>query len=342
MLFQVARGTNISHWLSQSRQRGAERRAYFTQEDVKRIAAMGHGAFDHIRLPIDEEQMWDRSGYRYDEAFDLLDAALDWCAEAGLKVIVDLHLLRAHHFLDEGNPPLYTSPREEERFVALWRDLSHRLDDRPTNSVAYELLNEAVARDPEDWNRVAMSAYHAIREQEPGRTIVLGSNWFNQHHTFRDLYVPEDDDLILTFHYYTPMFITHYGASWWADGGTYDGPIHYPGSPIADEDLAVLDSVMRAKIESEDLNRAFGPQAMLEDLALPLRIARERGLPLYCGEFGCYDHTPDPLRRAWYRDILSVFDQHDIAWANWDYKGSFGVVDADGSPTAVAEVLLGA
>ena len=57
--FKVKRGTNISHWLSQSPRRGAERRAWFTREDVAWLAALG---FDHVRLPIDEEQMWDANG----------------------------------------------------------------------------------------------------------------------------------------------------------------------------------------------------------------------------------------------------------------------------------------
>ncbi|MCD6284303.1 MAG: cellulase family glycosylhydrolase [Anaerolineae bacterium] len=341
MTFKVTRGTNISHWLSQSQRRGAERCAFFTQADVHRIAELGRGKLDHIRLPIDEEQMWDKVGDRQAEAFDLLDAALDWCEEAGLKVIVDLHLLRTHHFLDEEEPLLFSDPREEGRFAGLWRELSAHLDDRSTDSVAYELLNEAVARDPEDWNRVAKAAYHAIREQEPERTIVLGSNWFNQHHTFRDLYVPEDDDLILTFHYYFPMFITHYTAPWWADGGAYSGPIRYPGKPIARKNLAALDDDFRKGIKAKGLNRSFGREAMVEDLVQPLAVREETRLPLYCGEFGCFDRTPAPLRRAWYRDILSVFRQYDIAWANWDYKGSFGIVDQDGNPTAVANVLLG-
>ena len=341
MTFKVTRGTNISHWLSQSQRRGAERRAFFTQADVQRIAELGGGKLDHIRLPIDEEQMWDEVGDRQAEAFDLLDAALDWCEEAGLKVIVDLHLLRTHHFLDDDEPRLFSDPREEGRFAGLWRELSAHMDDRSTDLVACELLNEAVARDPADWNRVAMAAYHAIREQEPERTIVLGSNWFNQHHTFRDLRVPEDDDLILTFHYYFPMFITHYTAPWWADGGAYTGPIRYPGKPIPRKKLAALDDGFRKRIKEQGLNRSFGPEVMIEDLTQPLAVREETRLPLYCGEFGCFNRTPAPLRRAWYRDILSVFRQYDIAWANWDYRGSFGIIDQDGNPTAVADVLLG-
>jgi Cellulase (glycosyl hydrolase family 5) len=93
--FKAKRGTNISHWLSQSTNRGVERRTWFTKEDVAFLAGLG---FDHLRIPIDEEQMWDQSGKPEIEAFSLLNQALDWCAEYKLNAIVDLHILRSHHF----------------------------------------------------------------------------------------------------------------------------------------------------------------------------------------------------------------------------------------------------
>ena len=336
MSFTIQHGTNISHWLSQSLRRSAERREFFVQQDVRRIADMG---LDHIRLPIDEEQMWQEGGAPDTEAFALLDSALDWCESAKLRVIVDLHLLRTHHFLDTGNPPLFADPKEQGRFVGLWQQLSEHLRRRSTDQVAYELLNEAVARDPEDWNRVAMAAFSAIRRLEPARTIVLGSNWYNQHHTFDQLRVPDDPHCILTFHYYLPMFVTHYTAPWWAIGSAYHGPIHYPGKPIAEEDLAGMHTDLLRHMG--EWNRRYGRDVMAADLAQPLAVRARTGLPLYCGEFGCYERTPDPLRLAWFRDILAVFAEHHIAWANWDYKGAFGIVTPDGQPTAIASVLTG-
>ena len=53
--FRLKRGTNISHWLSQSTRRGKNRAAFFTEKDVTFIASHG---FDHIRIPVDEEQLW--------------------------------------------------------------------------------------------------------------------------------------------------------------------------------------------------------------------------------------------------------------------------------------------
>jgi hypothetical protein len=28
----------------------------------------------------------------------------------------------------------------------------------------------------------------------------------------------------------------------------------------------------------------------------------------------------------WYRDMWANVEKHGIAWANWDYKGGFGIV----------------
>ncbi len=335
--FAIRRGTNISHWLSQSRARGAERRDFFTEEDVRRIAGWG---FDHIRIPIDEEQMWDQEGEREPEAFELLQRALDWSESAGLRVIVDLHILRSHHFLNK-EPALYSDPDEERRLAHLWEDLSDALAGRASNRVAVELLNEAVARDHEDWNRVAHTAYQAVRRAEPERFIVLGSNRWNQCATFDALRVPDDPRTILTFHFYHPGVVTHYTASWVGKLADYSGPVDYPGELVPEEVFERQPAELKTALDGG--NRHYDIDAMRREIAQPLAARERTGLPLYCGEFGAYHKCPDPVRLRWYRDILTVFREHGIAWSNWDYKGGFGIVDrGTGRPTAILDLLTGA
>lgn len=338
--FPIRRGTNISHWLSQSRKRGSDRSAWFTEADIKRIAEWG---FDHIRLPIDEEQMWDEQGRPEPVAFGLLDAALDWAEAAGLGVVVDLHVLRSHSFGQATEPRLFTDPVEAERFAGLWGELSAHLGHRSNGRVAYELMNEAVAKDPEDWNRVAMLAFRAIRALEPERVIVLGSNHWNSVFTFDALTLPDDPNTVLTFHFYHPMFITHHRAEWSLEGRMYDGPVQYPGHPVAPENLGLVRPPEAHRLlapKLADLNRYYDRSSMVRDFAQPLAASRKSGLPLYCGEFGVIDCVPMDVRSAWYRDIISVFGEFGIGWANWDYKGQFGIVGYKGAGTGIAEVLL--
>jgi endoglucanase len=334
MDFTVGRGTNISHWLSQSRARGERRRNYFLRKDVEFLAGIG---LQHLRIPIDEQQMWAEDGSREEEAFDLLDSALDWCAAFGLRAIVDLHILRSHHF-NEGDKPLWTDPAAQEHFYDCWRSLSERLSSRPLNMVAYELLNEAVADDPGDWNRVAHGCIGAIRALEPDRVIVLGSNKWNNVMTYDDLAIPEDESLVLTFHFYNPMLITHYTASW-TGVRDYDGPVHYPGRIVTDEELAAIDDErIRGIVEG---NNGQYDRAVLEGmLAQPLAARERTGLQLYCGEWGCYSPTPRPDRLRWYRDVHAMLEDNGIGWATWDYKGSGFGLSPNGEPDEELIALL--
>ena len=100
-----------------------------------------------------------------------MDQALDWCEAAGLRTIVDLHILRSHYFIATSEPPLFTDPKEEAKFGDLWVQLSKRLERRSVDRVAYELMNEAVATNPEDWNRVAHAAFGAIRRRARGKLV---------------------------------------------------------------------------------------------------------------------------------------------------------------------------
>ena len=73
--FRIKRGTNVSHWLSQSEQRGEARRLHIQEDDFARLEELG---FDFVRIPIDEVQFWDEQGQKLPEAWDLLNNALDW------------------------------------------------------------------------------------------------------------------------------------------------------------------------------------------------------------------------------------------------------------------------
>ena len=200
-------------------------------------------------------------------------------------------------------------------------------------------MNEPVAKDNADWNRVARVPLRAVRDREPRRTVVLGSNHFCQVQTFNDLEVPDDEHLILTFHYYLPMPLTHYRASWTRHQETYAGPVHYPGVPVAPEDEHLISPADRAYYAT--VNEPYDRARIVADLATPLAVAARTGQPLYCGEFGVIGLAPQEPRLRWYRDMVDVLSEHQIAWAAWDWRGAFAVHDAAGWPTAALRGLMG-
>ncbi|MGC9328731.1 MAG: glycoside hydrolase family 5 protein, partial [Candidatus Hinthialibacter sp.] len=285
--------------------------------------------FDHVRIPIDEEQMWKEDGRQETEAFALLNQAIQWAQKHNLRVVVDLHILRSHHF-NADEKPLWTDPKAQEKFFDLWRDLSSELKNYPVSLAAYELMNEPVADDADDWNRLVENAVKVIRQNEPNRTIVIGSNRWQSAGTFDELKIPENDrNIILSFHFYNPMLITHYRASW-NNVGKYRGPVHYPGRLVDAADLEKLPPDIAEIVKRN--NGVYDKERLEGMIQEPLRVAQKYNLPLYCGEWGCITLAPREVRLKWYQDFRSILDENGIAWANWDYKDGFGIRTRDGRP----------
>jgi endoglucanase len=326
--FAIHRGINISHWLSQDFG-WAPREKWFTDKDVRFIAEQG---FDHIRLPVDEKELWSADGRPIESEFKRLVSAIDWCQKAGLRVIVDLHTLNSHHFnaANEGlKITLWTDPAKQEHLLSLWRDLSRELRHFPANLLAYEVLNEPVANDPEDWNKLFAKCYTMLREAEPNRVLVVGANRWQMPENLPFMKVPAGDkNIILSFHSYAPMLFTHYKADW-VPTKVYTGPVSYPGPVVDAATFAHLTKGYDEGLKNQIGNAAenWGPERLRREYEPAIRRARELGLQLYAGEFGCLPTVPRAARLAYYRDIVGIFDAEGIAYANWEYKGDFGIYE---------------
>ncbi len=323
--FKIFKGTNVAHWLSQSEKRGAARDSFFQEKDVILIKEMG---FDHLRLAIDEEQMWEANETRHEDAFRLMTNCIDWCVKHQLKVIVDLHILRSHYF-NAIKKPLFNEPKDQEKFYRLWTDLSSVLKKYSLSDVAYELMNEPVAGDPEKWNMLAANALKTLRALEPERIIVIGSNMWQSAKTFDVLKVPNDKNIILSFHFYEPFFLTHHRASW-TNLIDYTGPVHYPGQLISKAEFDSLSTAQQV-FAKEFVGKVWNMEALEEFMKLPIQKGKELGLQIYCGEYGVIDAAPAEDKIRWYNDMITIFNKHNIASANWNYKsGSFGLVSDNG------------
>jgi endoglucanase len=337
--FEINRGTNLSHWLSQDF--GWEAKyTYIGEKDIRFIDSLG---FDHVRLPIDEQEMWDESGKPIAEAFTCMNNCLDWCEKYGLRTIVDLHIVRAHHFNagnEGGTNTLWTDETAQNNFVDIWMRLSDVLKNRENSLVAYEILNEAVAPDHDDWNKLMNKAVTAIRAREPERTLVIGANMWQIAPNLKFLKLPEGDkNIILSFHTYSPLPFTHYKANW-TPLKAYTGPVHYPGQIITDEDYEkYIDKNNKALVDGmAEARLVWNKEKLLEVFKTGLEFARSKNLQLYCGEFGCMPTVDRKDRLAWYSDMIDVLEGNNVAWANWEYKGDFGLYVFDGEKLKSNEV----
>ena len=292
---------------------------------------MAEIGLDHVRLPVDEEHLWHADGTRDQDGWRLMHSAVKWSLAHGLNVIVDLHVIRSHHFNQAATRTLWKDPKEQAKMVDMWTQLSRELRQYPLDRVAYEIMNEPAAGNPDDWNKLMNRAIVEIRREEPVRVLVLGSRYGNQVRTFADLDIPRGDpNLILSFHYYAPLLVTHYKAPW-SKSGKYDGPISYPGLTVSPADFAkITDPATIAAVKER--NGTFSRESMEKEIRIIVDLGKKLGLRVHCGEFGCYPVAPLEMRVQWYRDIMSIFRQHQIAWAPWNWKADFPIVKADLSP----------
>ncbi len=326
--FRIKRGTNLSHWLSQSEERDEARRQHIQEDDFERLEQLG---FDFVRIPIDEVQFWDEEGNKLPEAWDLLTNALNLAEKHHLRSIVDLHIIRSHYFnaVNEGGADantLFTSDKAQQDLINMWYQLSDVLKGYSNDSVAYEFMNEPVAEDHEQWNQLIAKVHKALREREPQRTLVIGSNLWQSYETIKYLKVPEGDkNIILSFHYYNPMILTHYGA-WWTPLGKYTGKVNYPGVLISKEDYEAAPDSLKPSLEPFT-TQVWDINKIREDFKDAIAASKKYGLQLFCGEWGVYEPVDRELAYKWTKDMLSVFDEFDIAWTTWCYDADFGFWD---------------
>ena len=59
-----------------------------------------------------------------------------------------------------------------------------------------------------------------------------------------------------------------------------------------------------------------------------VKIAEERNVALYCGEFGVIDNATPEDTLKWYTKICACLNRHGIAHAAWSYRRmDFGLSD---------------
>ena len=326
--FKIQRGTNVSHWLSQSEERGEARRLHIQEDDFARLDSLG---FDFVRLPIDEVQFWDEDGKKLPEAWELMTNAINWAEKHHLRTIVDLHIIRSHYFNavnedDKAANTLFTSEKAQQDLINLWYQLSDFLKDRSNDWVAYEFMNEPVADEHEQWNQLVAKVHKALRSREPQRTLIIGSNLWQGHQTIKYLKVPEGDkNIILSFHYYNPMILTHYGA-WWTPLGKYKGKVNYPGVLVSQEDYDAAPDAIKPELK-QYTEEVWDINKIREQFKDAIEAAKKYDLQLFCGEWGVYEPVDRELAYNWYRDMLTVFDEFNIAWTTWCYDADFGFWD---------------
>lgn len=255
------------------------------------IANLG---FNHVRIPIRWEPS-DRSSvnppYTVNPVFlNKIKQVVDSALNNNLHAIINMH----HH------DALFENPENnKERFLAQWKQISEFFANYP-DSLLFEILNEPHGNlTAAKWNVFAADALETIREDNPERIVLVGTPDWGGLGGLPYLQLPEDENIILTIHYYDPFQFTHQGAGW------VEGANDWLGTVWNDSET-----------EREVIQQAFAP---LQAFSV------QNHIPIHIGEFGSYSKADEKSRIKWTTYLSRFLETKDWSWAYWEFSAGFGI-----------------
>ncbi|HEX4542301.1 MAG TPA: glycoside hydrolase family 5 protein [Candidatus Acidoferrum sp.] len=332
-------GINLSEWFAQVYDQKGYTKEHFetwtTAQDIALIKAMG---FDHVRLSVNPQPMFQRKQADQIPADYLgyLDAAVKMILDQGLAVIIDIH--PDSDFKEK----LVADNEFVEQFADYWRALARHYSDRGPEMVYFEILNEPEFHDRFRWQGVQAKLAVAIREGATRHTIIAAGAYWSSESELLFFDPLRDPNIIYNFHFYDPHVFTHQGANWSTNYVHYLKSLPYPSTPENVQEAAALipDAANRLQVIHYGLDR-WNAARMDGEIGQVAAWAKRWGVPVTCNEFGVYRKAANPNdRAAWISDVRTTLEKYGIGWTMWDYSGGFGVVTKKDGQTAVDEVTV--
>ncbi len=321
-------GVNFGGWLSQCDHTKERYDTFIGEADFKTVSEWG---LDHVRIPVDYNLVEDEAGNYVESGFVYLDNSVAWCEKYGLNMVLDLHKTYGFSFdLGDKEDGFFDSEADQERFYRLWEEFARRYGNIGPR-VSFELLNEVTDKGyAEAWNRISRTCIERIRKIAPEVTILLGGYWNNSIDALADLEPPVDENIVYNFHCYEPLVFTHQGAYWIPSMDTsFRLSIDTPCSEIrriSEEMFSDMNGGF------EDLAGYDGPisEEYFENyVAEGIRVAEERNVRLYCGEYGVINLADPEDTLKWYKLFGTVMSRHHVARAAWCFREmDYGLADS--------------
>ena len=284
---ELRRGVNVLGydpiWTDPAK--GRFRQSHFTE--IRR------GGFDFVRVNLHAFRHMDAENRLKPAFLERLDWIVQNATAAGLSVILDEH---------DFNACANDVETCRTRLSAFWTQVAPRYRDAPP-TVLFELLNEPHAKlDADTWIALFPEILAIVRQTNPTRRIVIGPTQWNSREKLDTLKLPDDPNIIATFHYYDPFPFTHQGAPWVEEMKTVKG-VNWGSEADRAELTANFEKVAA-------WSKANNRQVLL-------------------GEFGAYDGsgTPMAMRAAYTEAVAREAERHGFAWAYWQFDSDFIVWD---------------
>lgn len=306
------KGVNLSEWFQTDNVRDIYFKKY-TKEDFRNIADLG---CDVIRLPVFLSNMTSGApDYTFDPLFyELFDQVVGWSNELGMNLVISNHLKNLNE---------YSGTELSNILSKLWLQISEHYKDNPEN-ILYEIMNEPYGMPNDTWYTIQQSVIKKIREVDTIHTIIAGASEWNHPVPLSTMPAYAEDNLIYTFHLYTPYIFTHQGSvkslleDFWGIPFPYDS-VRMPVCPDNLAETWVYDAVKNYPVD--------GTTSRIKSLIdTAVTFMESNHVNLFCGEMGVLREKTNRIDRlVWYQTATGYLTEKEIPWTIWDYKGNFGL-----------------
>ena len=317
------RGINLGGWLAQSPLTDKHVSAFITAADIQRIASW---QCNHVRVPVDCRFLLEESVrcQLREAGVQVLDRALGWCAEAGLRCVIVLHD-GPDAGLAGATGAVGPDDDARNRLTALWRALAARYAQRPP-SVFYELLHRPQISDAVAWRELARGLTAAIRQVDAHHTIIVSAAGGGSAAQFARLRPTGDANTLYALHFYEPWLFTHQHADWAEHHRYLPDAAPYPGRPPPL--VSLPDGLLGQRLRAE-ADRHWDRHALAAALEPALGFRELYDVPRLHRLFWRLPAglQPGPADLAALR-AYTLRAREGLGWAYWSYKGlGFGLLD---------------
>ncbi|PTM59508.1 cellulase family glycosylhydrolase [Desmospora activa] len=248
-----------------------------TFDDIK------NSGFKSVRIPV----TWDSHigpgpEYRIDDSWmRRVEQVTDWALERDFYVVLNVHhdsWLWVHEMERDPEGTL-------DKLEKVWAQIARHFGTK-SEKLMFEVINEPTGMNAEQMNHLNRSILETIRTSggyNDERLVIVGALHDNGDNLVDDSFeVPDDEHLILTFHYYSPW---DYVAGWW--GNTTWGT-------------------------------AQDRQQMENDLRPLYERYTSQGYPIILGEYGTLGNNEKHSKWLYHDHLIRLCRQYGIATMWWD------------------------
>ncbi|MGE6631439.1 cellulase family glycosylhydrolase [Bacillus sp. NPDC077027] len=276
---QMAPGWNLGNTLDAVPTEGSWNNPPVSERTFDDIKAAG---FKSVRIPVTwDAHIGSAPNYTIDEKWmKRVEQVTDWALQRDFYVVLNVHHDSWLWINQAGAKQAETFQKLEK----VWRQIAERFGNR-SHRLIFEIVNEPDGMSAYQLNLLNQQMLQTIRStggQNKERLTIIGGLQDNAQELVSNVQLPDDPNLILTFHFYSPW---NFVSNWW--GSTTWG---------SEQDVREMRNEIKPVYD---------------------RFV-SKGYPVIIGEYGTLADTDQYSKRFYHHTLIQVAGEYQMATMWWD------------------------